>query len=36
LLAAKGALDGAEVRDLASTLELVFGPRSRKRQPEPA
>jgi fatty acid desaturase len=36
LLAAKGALDGAEVRDLAATLGLVFGPRSRDRQPEPA
>jgi fatty acid desaturase len=35
LLADKGALDGAEVRDLAVTLGLVFGPRNRERQPEP-
>jgi len=29
LLAGKGALDGAEVRDLAATLDLVFAPRRR-------
>ena len=34
LLAEKGALDGAEVRDLAATLDLVFAPRQRRRQPE--
>lgn len=30
-LAAKGALDGAEVRDLAETLHLIFAPRPARR-----
>jgi fatty acid desaturase len=33
LLAAKGALDGAEVRDVADTLRLVFAPRDRRPLP---
>ena len=37
LLADKGALDGAEVRDLGATLGLVFAPRAaRIAQREPA
>ena len=35
LLVAKGALDGAEVRDIGATLHLVFAPRP-KRAPRPA
>ena len=31
LLAAKGALEGAEVRDLGATLGLVFAPRAPRR-----
>ena len=34
LLAEKGALDGAEVRDLATTLRLVFAPRPSHRHAE--
>jgi len=33
LLAAKGALDGAEVRDLPDTLRLVFAPRAAAPRP---
>jgi len=37
LLAEKGALDGAEVRDLGATFELIFAPRARRMaQHEPA
>ncbi len=34
LLAAKGALDGAEVRDLSATFARVFAPRTRRPAPE--